>query len=138
MIRVLIDKQRILFSEVWDGVDHRTNTKTRGSTFTEAQLDWIDRLIAAKLEATGVTHREPSQAHPPAEGPTTLTAPPTDSPGTSSAVPLGLPVGPAGTTPGHSGASIMPGNTTGEQIQQGVVVKGLKKKKIITKREARA
>ena len=109
------------------------------SSFTEAQLDWIDRLIAAKLEATGVTHREPSQAGPPAEGPTTLTAPPTDSPGTSSAVQLGLPVGPAGTTPGHSGASIMPGNTTGEQIQQGVVVKGLKKKKkIITKREARA
>ncbi len=97
---------------------------------TEAQLDWIDRLIASKLEATGVTHREPSQAGHPAEGPTTLTAPPTDPPGTSSAVPLGQPVGPAGTTLGHSGASIMPGNTTGEQITIPTgSSQGLKKKK---------
>ncbi len=36
VIRVLIDKQRILFSEVWDGVDHRTNTKTRGSKYKNA------------------------------------------------------------------------------------------------------
>ncbi len=36
VIRVLIDKQRILFSEVWDGVDHRTNTKMRGSKYKNA------------------------------------------------------------------------------------------------------
>ncbi len=36
VIRVLIDKQRILFSEVWDGVDNRTNTKTRGSKYKNA------------------------------------------------------------------------------------------------------
>ncbi len=36
MIRVLIDKRRILFSEVWDGVDHRTYTKTRGSKYNNA------------------------------------------------------------------------------------------------------
>ncbi len=34
--RVLIDKQRILFSEVWDGVDNRTNTKTRGTKYKNA------------------------------------------------------------------------------------------------------
>ncbi len=32
----MIDKQRILFSEVWDGVDHRTNTKMRGSKYKNA------------------------------------------------------------------------------------------------------
>ncbi len=36
VIRVLIDKQRILFSEVWDGIDNRTNTKTRGSKYKNA------------------------------------------------------------------------------------------------------
>ncbi len=36
MIRVLIDKQRILFSEVWDGVHNRTNTKTLGSKYKNA------------------------------------------------------------------------------------------------------
>ncbi len=36
VIRVLIDKQRIPFSEVWDRVDHRTNTKTRGSKYKNA------------------------------------------------------------------------------------------------------
>ncbi len=36
VIRVLIDKQRILFSEVWDGVGNRTNTKTRGSKYKNA------------------------------------------------------------------------------------------------------
>ncbi len=36
VIRVLIDKQRILFSEVWDGVDNRINTKTRGSKYKNA------------------------------------------------------------------------------------------------------
>ncbi len=36
VIRVLIDKQRILFSLVWDGVNHRTNTKTRGSKYKNA------------------------------------------------------------------------------------------------------
>ncbi len=36
MIRVLIDKWKILFSEVWDGVDHRTYTKTRGSKYKNA------------------------------------------------------------------------------------------------------
>ncbi len=35
MIRVMIDKQRILFSEVWDGVEHRTNTKSRGYKSTK-------------------------------------------------------------------------------------------------------
>ncbi len=36
VIWVLIDKQKILLSEVWDGVDNRTNTKTRGSKYKNA------------------------------------------------------------------------------------------------------
>ncbi len=33
VIQVLIDHQRTLFSAIWDGVDHITNTKTRGSKY---------------------------------------------------------------------------------------------------------
>ncbi len=57
VIRVLIDKQRILFSEVWDGVDHRTNTKTRGSKYKNALRTskhyW--RASVASETLTGVT-----------------------------------------------------------------------------------
>ncbi len=45
VIRVLISKQRILFSEVWDGVDNRTNTKTRGSKYKNALRTSIHTYI---------------------------------------------------------------------------------------------
>ncbi len=55
MIRVLIDKQRILFSEVWDGVDHITNTKTRGSKYQNALRTFIHwRASVASETLTGL------------------------------------------------------------------------------------
>ncbi len=60
MIRVLIGKQRILFGEVWDGVDHRTNTKTRGSKYKNAlrtpKHNW--RASVASETLTRVTQFE--------------------------------------------------------------------------------
>ncbi len=35
MIWVMIANQRILFSEVWDGVEHRANTKVREGQSTK-------------------------------------------------------------------------------------------------------
>ncbi len=57
MIRVLIDKQRIPFSEVWDGVDNQTNTKTRGSKYNNALRTSIHnwRASVASETLTGVT-----------------------------------------------------------------------------------